>query len=195
MINLFKKCAVLFLGCVGWLSSVQALDLPLNWRLYPTVATVAPPAQVSLQVEGDSLVVDIQVHDPDIAKLRVVRRAPDDFAETDASFQVFVDGAGTGKFAQVFGLTPMGGILDGTLYEGTEIQTGADFQWTAQARLQAEGWQGQMRIPLSQLQLSPGAVPKVHLVYRSMGDKIEFFASGNPRAHGDCVLCAAHPVP
>ncbi len=176
-------------------AGAQALEVPLNWRIYPTVAEVPARARVDLKVQGNDLLVVVNVKDPDVARLRGVRRAPDQFHEADTSFTVYIDGSGTGKFARAFAVTHLGGMQDGTLQEGSDLKVGADFRWTAETTVLPDGWRATLTIPLGQLQISPGAVPRVHLEYRSMGEKMEVLSSGNPAQHGECQLCAGVEVP
>lgn len=96
--------------------------------------------------------------------------------------------------ARVFGVTHLGGVLDGTIQEGGELQTGADFRWSAESKLLVDGWQADLQIPVEELQISPGAIPRIYLVYRSMSEKVEVLSNGNPGDHGACMLCAGVEV-
>lgn len=176
-------------------SGASAIELGLPWRQYPTKAELVPQVMVSLHVQDAALHVDVRVTDPAGAELRSAARAPDGLLEEDSQLLLHVDGAGTGKYARVFGISPSGSVLDGTLREGQDVQLGADFVWTASAQKSAVGWTAQLRIPVSQLQLSPGGTPKVYITYRRVGQETEVYASGDIDAFAACALCAATAVP
>jgi hypothetical protein len=185
----------LWAGAWAALGAAHALELPLSWLVYPKVAVVEPRASLALRVEGSTLVVDVDVSDPDMAGLRMARRAPDHFEGTQSYVQLFIDGAGTGKFARVFGLTPLGGILDGTLTEGAEVDTGADFRWSAQAEVHAQGWRGRMRIPLSQLQISPGRCPRSTPATSVLGTGLRSLPTATPATMGAACCVRGSPCP
>jgi hypothetical protein len=175
----------------------SATDIPLNWLVYPQRHAIQPLAVAHLFLVGNELVVEVQIDDPQAQSLRSVRRAPDNFADNETTLVLFIDGAGTGKFARVFALNPQGGLMDGTYREGEEeeIQTGADFLWRGKASMNSKGWHASFHIPTSQLNVSPGTMPKVYISYASTGEKSAEYSSGNRREHGGCLLCAATPVP
>jgi hypothetical protein len=176
-------------------TSSMATALPLSWKTYPTSEKLAAPdVAVHFSISGDVLVVDVRAAEADSLSLRAVRRVPDDFLENDTRLLVYIDSAGTGQFARVFGITPLGGVLDGTYQEGQSVDAGADFRWTATASITRYGWTAQMRIPLDQLGLHAGSKPHAYVEYYRIGDHIETVSTADPKANGGCLLCSATPI-
>ena len=173
-----------------------ATVISLDWQLSPVANRLpAAAAEVSFAVKDQALIVQIDVQDSQVDSLRSVRRAPDGIREMDTYLVLYVDGAGVGKFARVFVISPLGGIADGTYQEGGNPDYGADFRWTATAKVNASGWNAQLAIPLGQLGLTPQGNPKVYLQYHRSGSQMEVFANADPKAKGDCLLCVASALP
>lgn len=169
--------------------------VPIDQQTFPVTQRLAEPvARATFAVDGDTLRVTVDVVDAQASALRRARRAPDAFLERDTRLVMYFDGSGSAAFARVFGITPAGGLLDGTYREGGEIDSGADFRWRAEAADIATGWRATFQIPLDQLQIAAGATPKVHFEYFRSADDLRIYASGNPRERSGCRLCVAVPL-
>lgn len=176
-------------------ASVRATEIALDWQLQPVVSRIRDTsAKVTFSVRDQTLMVQVHVHDPQVASLRVARSAPDNILEKDTHLRLYLDGSGLGTFARVFFITPLGGVLDGSYRESDGYEAGADFPWTATAKLEASGWSAEIAIPLSQLGLTPQGKPKAYIQYHRSSSQVEVFANGNPSSSGGCQLCVAQAI-
>ncbi len=192
--SLWRRCLAGFVVCSG-MGLAQATDVLLNWEIYPVNQIMqAAPAHVKFRVAGKDLLVEVTVVDPDVSKLRMARLSPDNDSGANSRLTFYIDVAGSGKFARVFGINGSGSILDGTYREGGGVDTGADFRWHSDSQVTATGWSANLRIPLAQLALSANAKPRVYIEYRRVADKTTVFASGNANEHGGCLLCVAQEI-
>ena len=194
--NFQRWIAMLFLvSALLAVAPLQATEIVLDWQLQPVASRIREAtAKVVFSVKDQTLMVQVQVHDPQVGSLRVARSAPDNVLEKDTHLRLYLDGAGSGTFARVFFITPLGGVLDGSYREGDGYEAGADFPWTATAKLEASGWSAQLAIPLAQLGLTPQGKPKAYIQYYRSGSQVEVFANGNPNTRGGCQLCVAQAL-
>jgi hypothetical protein len=178
-----------------WVVPATGGTILIQQELLPvTRALEASVGELEVNVVANVLEIRFQSFDGRTDRLRSVRRAPDDASDTYTKLSVYIDGAGTAKFARVFIVGPTGGVADGSYREGGELDTGPDFRWDVTTAVGDSGWTAQMRIPLGSLGLAGAGVPRVYAEYRRVDEKSETFASADPNSHGGCLLCAAQPV-
>ena len=102
---------------------------------------------------ADGLVIGARLWSSGPVRTTLSRR--DDTADADF-FLVALDSYDDGRTAYLFGLTAAGVQFDATL-EGDDDDDSWDAVWTSAARVDAEGWTVEMRIPYSQLRFSEGS--------------------------------------
>ena len=184
-----------------WCAPLWATEIPLAVQIYPTVQRPDGPwSTLNFWVDGDDLVVDALLLAQGGA-LQSVRTAPDGLGESDTALTVYIDVSGQGKYALLFAVNPEGSVVDGNYQEAANHDghpfgnTGADYRWRVQTQAQAQSWSAQMRIPLRELGLVPGLLPKVYVEYKAVSDTVRVLASGDSLAQGGCKLCAAQALP
>lgn len=164
---------------------IQQQLLPVS-RVMPT-----PVAKLKTSVVASILEIRFQSFDGRTDRLRSVRRAPDDIADSDTKLSIYIDGNGAAKFARVFTVGPTGAVADGSYREGGSVDTGPDFKWDVTTAIGDSGWTAEMRIPLASLGLAGGGVPRIYAEYKRVDERVELFGSGDPNKFAGCRLCAA----
>jgi len=188
------RSLVFFLCGVLLASATQAVEIPIAYERYPHSRKLDQAVgTLDFQVEENVLVVRVWFPDSEVQQIRTARLAPDNFREKDTYLLVYIDPVGTGQFAQVFGLSPAGGVQDGLYREGGSTDYGIDFIWTATALIEALGWRGEIRIPLSSLYTpQTGAqAPRVYARYFRSNASQQSYSTHNPYDDGGCVFCKA----
>lgn len=190
----YMRSLVVFLSGLLLASVTLAAEISIAYERYPHPGKLdLAVGTLDFQVEENVLVVRAWFPDPEAQELRTARLAPDSFRDKDTNLLVYIDPVGTGQIAQVFGLSPAGGVQDGLYREGGSTDYGIDFIWTASAQIEARGWRGELRIPLSSLYVpqSGAQAPRVYARYFRSAASTQTYSTHNPADDGGCVLCNA----
>ncbi len=120
-----------------------------------------PPTErteVWVAFDKEYLYLAARLHDrhPDLVSGRLGRR--DEMVDSDW-FLVGLDAYRDRRSGYFFGVNPSGSILDGTLYNDVSKDSTWDGVWESGARLDAEGWTVEMRIPFRQLRFKKQETP------------------------------------
>jgi hypothetical protein len=153
-------------------------------------------SEARLALDDHNLYIGYRFFDPDATRIRAPFAARDSLA-TDSDYGgVILDSQGDGRQAQVFYANPRGAQYDATLNDSTGDENPTpDFFWDAAARIDAEGWTLEMRIPLTTLRYSANSPRwRIALVRNFARDqRYRIYSIRIPRGSG-CVLCHADVV-
>jgi hypothetical protein len=113
---------------------------------------------VRVAFDRDALYIAAYCHDAEPDRL-VVNDIHKDFApEEQDVFQVLLDTFADRRNGFVFSTNPVGGKADTQIAnEGREVNPNWDAVWTVKARVVADGWSAEIRIPFKTLRFRPGA--------------------------------------
>jgi hypothetical protein len=112
------------------------------------------PVEVRVAYDEDALYVGARLHDsaPDSILARLTRR---DVSIPADRFYLYLDPYYDRRSGYYFGINAAGTLYDGTLYNDGWEDASWDGVWEGKARIDAEGWTVEMRIPYSQLRFKP----------------------------------------
>jgi hypothetical protein len=156
------------------------------------------PVSSSVQIAYDSkyFYVALRAKDPDKSRISApwVRRDLVGFEQD--YFDVYIDPVGSGRFAQVFRISPRGILTDGVFNEATgEIDFAPDFAFDGAASTTDDGWIAELRIPFSELRYPARGTNWTMLVVRNYTRGQRWRLSTAPLQWGDnCTLCKREPV-
>jgi hypothetical protein len=130
-------------------------------RFYEIVPgdNVEPPVRTVGLVGYDDrfLYVGVRCQDPDPSQIRAPFVERDHVTDQDL-VQVDIDARNEGRWSMIFRVNPRGIQLDGIFDEVTgQDDYSPDFYYDSAARITAEGWTAEMKIPLSSLRYRVGA--------------------------------------
>jgi hypothetical protein len=114
--------------------------------------------EVRVAYDRDALYVAVRCFDarPDLIGRQLARRDPDGIYSDWV--HVGIDSYRDRRTGFRFSLNPRGVQGDGFLFDDTEEDALWDAVWTGAARVDAEGWVAELRIPFSQLRFSRAAL-------------------------------------
>ena len=139
--------------------------------------------EVRLAYDDDALYVGARMFDarPDSIIRQLGRR--DATGMRSDVFGIFVDPYFDRRSGYYFRVSAAGTLYDGTLYNDGWDDSSWDGVWEARARIDAQGWTAEMRIPFSQLRFARGDVQKWGInLYRGLAREFEDdFLVYNPR--------------
>ena len=115
---------------------------------------VSERTEVRVLITEDAVWIGARLFDREAAKIKARLSRRDDPVETDM-FDVYLDSYHDHLTARHFRVNPAGAILDGLVGADGNEDDSWDPVWEAGARVDAEGWTAEMRIPLSQLRYNP----------------------------------------
>lgn len=136
-----------------WQRAVPATDFVEQRPVPGRIATLATEARF-LYDEG-SLYVGIRAFDPESDTILAPWPRRDDETTSDWLF-VELDSRHDRRTAFSFGVNPRGVQVDGTFANDTVFDVAWDGVWESAARIDAEGWTAEIRIPFSQLPYTAG---------------------------------------
>jgi hypothetical protein len=119
---------------------------------------VEPPVQTVglLGFDDQFLYVGVRCQDPDPSQIRAPYVERDHVTDQDL-VQIDVDARNEGRWSMIFRVNPRGVQLDGIFDEATGADDySPDFYYDSAARITAEGWTAEMKIPLSTLRYGSG---------------------------------------
>ncbi|HYM80384.1 MAG TPA: DUF5916 domain-containing protein [Candidatus Limnocylindria bacterium] len=119
----------------------------------------AAPSQrteVRMAYDDEALYVGARLYDtvPDSILARLTRR---DFEVPCDRFIVYLDPLYDRRSGYYFTISAAGTLLDGTLYNDGWTDASWDGVWEGRAKVDAQGWTAEMRIPFSQLRFRRGS--------------------------------------
>ncbi len=120
-------------------------------------AAATERTEVRVLVDDQSLYVAAWMLDSDVRAIvaPLTRRDEDVYSDW---FFLGIDGNRDRRAGFAFGVNPRGVKQDAYLYDDVQQDLGWDGVWDAAARIDAQGWTAEMRIPLSQLDLSSASL-------------------------------------
>jgi hypothetical protein len=153
----------------------------------PIVRTVA-----RLMYDDRYFYVGVQCDDPHPERIRAPYVDRDNVLDDQDNFVVFVDAANDRRSAQEFRVNPRGIQTDAIYNDANGNQDfSPDFYYDTAARITAQGWTAEMRIPLSSLRY-PAADSQSWgiLLWRNLPREFRYsmFSSPIPR-NTNCLIC------
>ncbi|MBV8520238.1 MAG: carbohydrate binding family 9 domain-containing protein [Acidobacteria bacterium] len=169
-----------------------------SWYDFDPGDNVAPPVRTEARVaiDGANLYVAFRCFDPHPGEIRAPFSARDAIASDVDYAGIFVDSHGDGRSAQFFLGNARGVQRDGIRNDATGDETiDPDFLWDAAARIDAEGWTLELRIPLASLRYSSDAPRWRVLLVRNWtrGQRHRIASTPIPRG-SSCIVCHADVV-
>ncbi|HVQ31119.1 MAG TPA: DUF5916 domain-containing protein [Vicinamibacteria bacterium] len=132
----------------AWMEAAVATDLVQRRPNPGALATLATEAR--LLYDTEALYVGVRLRDPLPARIVAPYPRRDDETTSDWVF-VEVDSRHDRRTAFSFGLNPRGVQVDGVFFDDTSYDTAWNAVWQGAARIDAEGWTAEFRIPFSQI--------------------------------------------
>ena len=117
-----------------------------------------PPVETTglLGYDDQFLYVGVRCQDPDPSQIRAPYVDRDQVTDQDL-VQIDVDARNEGRWSMIFRVNPNGVQTDGIFDEATGLDDfSPDFHYDSAARITAEGWTVEMKIPLSTLRYGAG---------------------------------------
>ena len=168
-------------------------------RLPPPVRT-----EVRFATDGRYLYIGVQAHDPDLSALRAPLTRRDDAGDDVDKVTIWIDSMGLRRYAQLFEVTPSGGIGDGLFSEASGSADHADTQLGTEDRSPNYrfrsavgrfdgGWSFELAIPFSSLRYDARAGrPWTVLVGRNYPrEQATYMLSAPIGRDYTCTLCLA----
>lgn len=140
----------------GRLDDAAWRDLPpfASFQQASPVAGGEPSRRTELRVAHDGVMLHIAVHafDPNPATIvaRTLRRDAEAI-EADDHIAIVLDPQGTGRNGFIFRVNALGAQRDGLVADGSITRPEWDTLWEAVARIDDQGWNVEIAIPLSAL--------------------------------------------
>jgi hypothetical protein len=183
------------------------LDEPA-WRraavvedFWETVFADNRPPHVStrarLMYDDRHFYVGLLCQDPEPSRIRAPYVDRDQILGDQDNVAVFLDTRNDRRAALEFRVNPRGIQADAVYNDATQTEDFApDFYYDTAARITAEGWQAEMRIPLSSLRY-PRADPQTWgiLIWRNLPREFRYAIFSSPQPpNPNCVICFAHDL-
>ncbi|HEU0201622.1 MAG TPA: DUF5916 domain-containing protein [Burkholderiaceae bacterium] len=109
----------------------------------------------AIAFDRHALYFAVRAYDPAPANIRAPRVRYDKVFRDQDFIVVYVDGVGTGAAAQWFRVNAGGGVADGVHTAATDHEDfSPDFEWDAAARIDADGYTVEIRIPFATLRFA-----------------------------------------
>ncbi len=170
-------------------------------RFYETSPGDNIPAKVKttvwLSYDAKYFYIGIKADDPEPQKIRAPYVDRDAVIGTDDNIAVLIDPRNDRKAAYELRVNPRGIQGDGIFNDATGNEDfSPDFFYDTAARITAEGWQAEYRIPFSSLRY-PQAEPQDWgiLVWRNYPRDYRYAFYSAPSPRGDnCFVCHLHPI-
>jgi hypothetical protein len=135
----------------AWATAATTTDL-IQRRPHPG-SLASLPTQVRVLYDERSLFIGLRLHDPEPDSITAPYPRRDDEITSDWVF-VEIDSRHDRRTAFSFGVNPRGVQVDGVFFNDTTRRDGG--VWESAARITADGWEAEFRIPFSQLVYTPG---------------------------------------
>jgi len=156
---------------------------------------VEPPVRTVglLGYDSEFLYVGVRCQDPDPSSIRAPYVDRDHVANQDL-VQIDLDARDEGRWSMIFRINPRGVQADGVFDEATGVDDfSPDFHFESAARVSAEGWSAEMKIPLATLRYRGGNPQTWRITFFRLYPR-EFRRQivSNPVPRGsNCWLCHA----
>ena len=112
----------------------------------------APTRRTELRMahDGKALYIRVRAYDPEPSAIvaQQMRRDVEGMLEEDRITLVF-DPEGDGRNGYLFAVNPNGAQFDALIFDGGRMRFDWDALWHSEARIEADGWSADIRIPLS----------------------------------------------
>ncbi|MGZ7040592.1 MAG: DUF5916 domain-containing protein [Thermoanaerobaculia bacterium] len=159
------------------------------------------PAKVKtiayLAYDAHALYIGIKAYDPEPGKIRAPYVERDNVIGTDDNIAVFLDTRNDKRSAMEFRVNPRGIQADGIFNDANSNEDfSPDFFYDTAARIDAEGWTAEFRIPFSSLRYSKADSQRWNiLIWRNYPRdfRYAFHTAPIPR-DSSCLICNAHPI-
>ena len=143
------------------------------------------------------LYIGIKADDPEPKRIRAPFVERDQVVGTDDNIAVFIDTSNGKRSAMEFRISPRGIQADG-IFDDTNFNEdfSPDFFYDTAAKITAEGWQGEFRIPLTTLRY-PDTDPQTWaiLIWRNWPRDFRYAFYSAPLDRGaNCYICHMHEV-
>ncbi len=170
-------------------------------RFYETSPGDNLPAKVKTTVwltyDADYFYIGIKADDPEPQKIRAPYVDRDGVIGTDDNIAILLDPRHDKKTAYELRVNPRGIQADGLYNDATGNEDfSPDFFYDTAAKITAEGWQAEFRIPFSSLRY-PSADPQTWgiLVWRNYPRDFRYAFYSTPVARGsNCFVCHTHDI-
>lgn len=154
-------------------------------------------SEVRIAYDKHSLYIALTAHDPDPSRIEAPLLRRDQTSGAQDFFQIYIDPAGSRKFAQIFRINASGAIGDGLFSEDTgNDDFSPDFEFESHTARGPTGWTAELRIPFSTLRYSdPPSENWSILVFRGANRDQEYrFVNARMPRSANCTLCYAQSV-
>jgi len=170
-------------------------------RFYETSPGDNIPAKISttawLAYDDSYLYIAVKCDDPEPAKIRAPFVDRDAVIGTDDNVAVFLDTRGDRRTALELRVNPRGIQGDAIFNDSTLTEDfSPDFFYDTGARITAEGWQAEFRVPLSTLRY-PKTSPQTWgiLIWRNWPRDFRYAFHSAPLPRGsNCSICHSHEL-
>ena len=158
----------------------------------PSVTTVA-----WLAYDDRYLYIAVRCDDPDARKIRAPYVDRDQVIGTDDNVAIFLDTRNDRRSAQEFRVSPRGIQADAVLNDANGNEDfSPDFYYDTAARITDQGWQAEVRIPLSSLRY-PRADPQKWgiIIWRNYPRDFRYAIYSSPQPRGaNCLVCLSREL-
>jgi hypothetical protein len=158
----------------------------------PSVTTVA-----WLAYDDRYLYIAVRCDDPDPRKIRAPYVDRDQVIGTDDNVAIFLDTRNDRRSAQEFRVSPRGIQADAVFNDANGNEDfSPDFYYDTAARITDEGWQAEVRIPLSSLRY-PRADPQKWgiIIWRNYPRDFRYAIFSSPQPRGaNCLVCLSREL-
>ncbi len=136
--------------------------------------------------------VGFRCADPDPGKIRAPFTDRDTVSTADDYVTVMIDARNDRRTAQLFRVTPRGVQADAIFNDATGLENlSPDFYFDSAAKISAQGWEAELRIPLSSLRYGKGDSQGWGILLRRnypRDRRYSIFSSPIPRDY-NCIVC------
>ena len=158
----------------------------------PSVTTVA-----WLAYDDRYLYIAVRCDDPDPRKIRAPYVDRDQVIGTDDNVAIFLDTRNDRRSAQEFRVSPRGIQADAVFNDANGNEDfSPDFYYDTAARITDQGWQAEVRIPLSSLRY-PRADPQKWgiIIWRNYPRDFRYAIYSSPQPRGaNCLVCLSREL-
>lgn len=156
---------------------------------------VDPPVKTVglLAYDAEFLYVGVRCQDPEPSRIRAPYVERDRVTDQDL-VQIDLDARDEGRWSMIFRINPRGVQADGVFDEATGVDDfSPDFHFESAARITAEGWTAELKIPLSTLRYRGGDPQTWRITFFRLypRDFRRQFVSGPIPRGSNCWLCHA----
>lgn len=176
----------------------QAARIDTFYETSPADNTPPPVRTVAhLAYDDHALYIGIRAYDPSPAAIRAPYVERDNIIGTDDNVAVFLDTRNDRRSAIELRVNPRGNQADAVYNDANGNEDfSPDFFYDTAARIDAEGWAAELRIPLSSLRYSRDEAARWGiLIWRNYPRDQRYFLHSSPIPRGsNCWICRAREL-